>query len=294
MKIAFFGTGLMGKPMAYQLIKSGYELTIYNRSRLKATIFEQEGCTVAHSPGETVADAELLITMLSDYQAIQETLLDDKSIHFDEKTIIQMGTISSNQSLRLERDFKERGAIYIEAPVLGSIPQVNSKTLIILFGGEKDQYQKWRPLFKHFGDSVFHIGPVGQAMSTKLALNQFIISLTTAFSMSLGFMKNSGVNIDIFMQILRESALYAPTFDKKLPRMRKRSFDNPNFPIKHLLKDLLLIVDEFNSKNIETGPLVKIEEILNRAMEAGYSDQDYSALYNIINPDHSPSAGSQR
>jgi len=111
-----------------------------------------------------------------------------------------------------------------------------------------------------------------------------IISLTTAFATSLGFMQEKGLDIDMFMNILRQSPLFAPTFDKKLLRMLNRDFKNPNFPVKHLLKDLNLILNEFSSTGIVVDPLKEIENILSKTLDQGYSDLDYSALYNIINP----------
>jgi 3-hydroxyisobutyrate dehydrogenase len=293
MKIAFFGTGLMGKPMALQLIKAGHNVTVYNRSPEKTKIFHKMGTLVANSPGEAAEAADLLITMLTDYQAIVDTLIDEE-LAIDKKHIIQMGTLSSHQSLKLKQIFEERNASYVEAPVLGSIPQAQSGTLIVLFGGSKTQYRKWHQLLSHFGNNIQYVGHVGQAMSTKLALNQLIVSLTTAFSMSLGFLENRKISIKIFMDILRNSSLYAQTFDKKLTRMQNRNFENPNFPLKHLLKDLHLIIDEFRDCQIETGPLDKMAEILSRTSQAGFSEQDYSVLYNTINPAHSTTAGNHK
>ena len=90
---------------------------------------------------------------------------------------------------------------------------------------------------KIFSPQPLHIGPVGSAAAIRLAMNQLICSLTTSFALSLGLIIREGIDIDIFMKILRDSALYAPTFDKKLQRMLERNYENPNFPAKHLLKD---------------------------------------------------------
>ncbi len=294
MKIAFFGAGLMGKPMALRLIRAGYDVTVYNRTQEKTEFFKKMDVTVAKSVREAVESSDLLITMLADYLAIRDTLIKDKSINFKDKDIIQMSTLSSQQSVQLESVFQSRLARYMEAPVMGSIPQVESGSLIVLFGGSKAQYKKWIQLLSHFGNKIEYLGPVGRAMATKLALNQLIVSLTTAFSMSLGYLEKSNISIDIFMDILRNSALYAPTFDKKLTRMRNRNFQQPNFPVKHLLKDLNLILDEFKAREIETGPLNEMADILSRTIQAGYSEQDYSALYNTVNPIYSSTVGSHK
>ena len=118
----------------------------------------------------------------------------------------------------------------------------------------------------------------------KLALNQLIISETVAFSMSLGYLREKNLNVDTFMEILRGSALYAPTFDKKLDKMLDRNFEAPNFPVKHLLKDLDLMLGEFGECNVNTNSLKGIRKILVNTIENGFSEKDYSAIYNCIHP----------
>ena len=127
-----------------------------------------------------------------------------------------------------------------------------------------------------------HIGKIGDAAAMKLALNQLIVSETIAFSMSVGYLRENNLDVDVFMQILRGSALYAPTFDKKLPNMIDRDFSNPNFPVKHLLKDLDLILGEFGENGINTNSLKGSRKIFVDAIQRGFSDHDYSAIYNSI------------
>jgi 3-hydroxyisobutyrate dehydrogenase len=128
------------------------------------------------------------------------------------------------------------------------------------------------------------MGNVGKAAAAKLAFNQLIASLTTSFAMSLGYLRESGVNVKRFMEILRISALYAPTFDKKLNRMVNRNFVKPNFPVKHLLKDVDLMLGEFGKKGINIDPLEGVKKILLKAIADGEADMDYSALYNAVHP----------
>ena len=137
---------------------------------------------------------------------------------------------------------------------------------------------------KTFGDKVIMFSAVGRASAAKLALNQLIASLTTAFSMSLGYLREKQVDIDKFMEILRDSALYAAAFDKKFTRMIQRDFSNPNFPVKHLLKDVDLMLRDFGDAGINIAALEGVKKILLKAMENGDADMDYSALYNAINP----------
>ena len=284
MKIAFFGTGLLGEPMAHRLLKAGYPLIVYNRTAGKTQALKKKGAAVAHIPTEAMQKADVFITMLADFPAIDEVLFSPtaSSLPLKGKSLIQMSTISPQESLLLKKRFEEKGGEYMEAPVLGSIPQVKTGTLFILFSGTEDQYNRWENLLKIFGDKIVMFGGVGGASAAKLALNQLIASLTTAFSMSLGYLREKKVDIEKFMAILRESALYAPTFDKKFDKMMRRDFKNPNFPVKHLLKDVDLILAEFSKENIAATPLEGVKKVLVKAIETGESNMDYSALYNAV------------
>lgn len=136
---------------------------------------------------------------------------------------------------------------------------------------------------QNFGTDPLLIGGVGSAAALKLALNQLIVSLTSAFALSLGFLQRQNVDIDVFMKVLRESALYAPTFDKKLPRMLEENFENPNFPTLHLMKDTNLFIDEAANLGLDISNLEAIREILEKAIKMSLGNKDYSSLYTAIN-----------
>ena len=223
--------------------------------------------------------------MLSDASAIASTLLSTPSA-LQSKTILQMGTIAPDESRNLCEKVQAAGGDYLESPVLGSIPQVKSGELILMVGATPEQFEQWTPLLKCFGPKPQLMGEVGTAAATKLAMNQLIGSLTAAFSMSLGLVQQEGLAIEKFMAIVRESALYAPTFDKKLERMCDRNFANPNFPTKHLLKDMDLFVQAAQAKGIETAVAEGVSAIASKAIEQGLADEDYSALYSVINPNN--------
>jgi 3-hydroxyisobutyrate dehydrogenase len=127
---------------------------------------------------------------------------------------------------------------------------------------------------------------VGTAAAVKLALNQLIASLTVGFSTSLGLLQRNNVDIEAFMKILRPSALYAPTFDKKLQRMLDRDYTNPNFPTKHLLKDVKLFEKEAHRAKLNTALLEGLERVIGQTVARGLSETDYSAVHDaVIEPD---------
>lgn len=282
--IGIFGTGLMGAPMARRLLEFGYDVTVFNRTHEKTRDLKNHGAHVASSPKTCINKSDTLILMMSDFEAINDVLKQVPPASFRNKSIIQMGTISPDESRQLLKTVSGNLGSYMEAPVLGSIPQAKSGTLILFFGGEQNQFETERPLLSILGNRLYYIGEVGQAAALKLAFNQLIVTLTAAFSMSLGYLKNKNIDIPLFMEILRDSSLYTPTFDKKLEKMESRQFENPNFPVKHMLKDLNLIIGDFNSEKIDTKTLTALRAILEETMTKGYGDDDYSALYQAVHP----------
>jgi 3-hydroxyisobutyrate dehydrogenase len=198
--------------------------------------------------------------------------------------VIQMGTIAPAESQALSQSVAEAGGTYLEAPVLGSIPEAKNGKLIIMVGAADDAYQRWQPLLACLGSTLYHVGPVGSAATLKLAMNQLIGSLTAAFAQSLGLVQAAGIDADTFMAVVRQSALYAPTFDKKLHRMQTRQFADPNFPTKHLLKDMSLFVAAAKAAGLRTLPAESVRQLVDQAVEAGFADDDYAALFNIISP----------
>lgn len=226
--------------------------------------------------------------MLTDATAIKNVLLSDSSkAELSHRTVIQMGTISPVESKEIRDEIVACGGEYLEAPVLGSIPQVKSGNLIIMVGASPEQYQKWSSFLKIFSPQPLHIGPVGSAAAIKLAMNQLIGSLTTSFALSLGLIIREGIDIDIFMKILRDSALYAPTFDKKLQRMLERNYENPNFPAKHLLKDTNIFINVAESLGLDVSIQEGVRQVLEKTIELGLSELDYSALFSAVNQEKS-------
>ena len=223
--------------------------------------------------------------MVADAAAIAAILADpDIPAALSDRTLIQMGTIAPAESRDFLAQVTAAGGHYLEAPVLGSIPQAQNGSLIVMVGSTPAQFAQWQPVLQCVGESVVAIGPVGAGAALKLALNQLIGSLTTAFALSLALVQREQIPVDTFMDIVRHSALYAPTFDKKLDRMCDRNFDQPNFPTKHLLKDMRLFAQAATTAGLSPDLAETVATVVERAITQGLAEQDYSALYEVVNP----------
>ncbi len=283
MKVGIFGTGLMGQPMALRLFSAQIPVIAYNRTPSKLKALQQQGIEITTNPSEAIMAADCLILILTNTPAIEDVIFSDESFSLlENRSVIQMGTISPDESRLIGDRVVSLGGEYLEAPVLGSIPQAKAGELLVMVGSTEKQFQKWLPLLQNFGSKPRLIGEVGAAAALKLALNQLIASLTSAFALSLGFVQNQGVDVEQFMEILRESALYAPTFDKKVKRMCENNYANPNFPSKHLLKDINLFLNQAKTNGLNITSLEGVSQVVVQAIEMGFADDDYSSLYSAI------------
>ncbi len=282
-KIGFIGTGLMGLPMAERLIAAGHSVIAYNRTAAK--LESLTGAAIAVSPESAIAQSESVILMLTHAAAIRAMLSDHTALR--DRTIIQMSTIAPDESKAIRDYVVSAGGSYLEAPVLGSIPEARSGKLLVMVGAEPQQFEQFRSLLQTFGENPILLGSVGSAATVKLALNQLIGSLTSAFAASLGLVLRQNVDAEAFMQILRQSAVYAPTFDKKLQRMLDREFENPNFQTKHLQKDIDLFIEAGKSSNLNVAAVEGVKQILNTAIAQNLADLDYAALFSIVCPEES-------
>lgn len=285
MKIALIGTGLMGEPMAERLLDSGHGLTVYNRTQSKTLPLEKLGATVAATPHDAISSVELTLLMLADAAAIRETLEPHGRFpDLEGRTLCQMGTIAPRESIALLEDIRRARGEYLEAPVLGSRPQARSGTLIVMVGATEPQFRRWRDVFECIGEEPQLIGKVGQAAALKLAFNQLIASQLVGFATALALVRHHEIDAEVLMTQLRQSALYAPTFDAKLARLQSRDFEDPNFPVRLLLKDLNLARGLAAEVGLHTGALEGLCNLVEAAMEQGKGDNDYSAVGAVIDP----------
>jgi len=284
MKTAVLGLGLMGSEIALRLRRQGVEVICWNRGAERAAAARERGLEVTESAAAAIASADLVILVLSDAAAITETLFDDResAASLAGRILIQMGTIAPGESRDIHAQAAALGSRYLEAPVLGSLPEVREGRLIVMAGGDPALFEHCLPVLAVLGREPRLIGPVGQGAALKLAMNQLIAGLTATFSLSLGLVRSEGIGVEQFMTLLRGSALYAKTFDKKLDNYLRHDYGAANFPLKHLLKDVRLFRRAAEQIGLDTALITTVEAACTRAEAKGFGDQDYSALYEAM------------
>jgi 3-hydroxyisobutyrate dehydrogenase len=281
MEISLLGTGLLGAAIGERLLQVGLPLTVWNRHAERCGPLQALGARVDATAADAVDGAEVVITVLSDGPTTRAVLLEQAGAALAGRLVLQVATIAPQESRELAAALAELGAELLEVPVLGSRPEALAGTLQLMVGGEAAALERARPVLAELGGEPRLMGPVGAALTAKLALNQLIASLSHSFSLSLHLAQRAGVDVEAFMAILRASALYAPTFDKKLARELADDYANPNFPTAHLRKDLRLFLQAAHGLGLETAGLDGLAALLERATAAGLDDLDYCALHRL-------------
>ena len=285
MNIAVLGLGLLGAEIARRLQQCGHDVTGWNRSAARADAARQRGLTVAASVRDAIAETDLTLLLLSDAHAIHTTLFtSDAAPSLSGRTLVQMGTIAPSESRTLAAHVAAQGGAYLEAPVLGSLPEARAGTLILMAGGDRDLYAQCLPVFHDLSRDPRRIGEIGQGAALKLAMNQLIAGLTATFALSLGLVRHEQLAVETFMELLRASALHAKTFDKKLDQYLAHDYSAANFPLKHLRKDIGLFRRVADDAGLDTHLLEAIEANCLQAESQGYAEADYAALYEALVP----------
>jgi 3-hydroxyisobutyrate dehydrogenase len=266
--------------MAERLIQTGHQVVAWNRTAEKIRPLVDLGANAAASAGEAIASSEFTILMLRD-GPVTNLVLGEVGEAMADRTLIQMATIAPHESLALGTMVNRQGGRYLEAPVLGSVPQAKAGSLQVLAAGEPDDIGRAHDLLSAFG-VVRQVGPLGAGATMKLAVNQLIPTLASAFALSLGMIRRSGADLDIFLDVLRQSTFHAKTFDQKLPMMQSRDFSATNFPAELMLKDVELILEEAKRLGLETAVLEGVQELYEKTVERGAGRSDYSSLYETV------------
>ena len=278
-RIALLGTGLLGTAVGHRLLAEEIELGVWNRNPERCQELLNAGATSINDLKEVTVNWDGVITVLRDGPVTQQVVaaLGD----LQGCCIIPMGTMGVSEIRALDLQVQQQNGRCLEAPVLGSKPQAISGTLLVMAGGDPELFEQQQPLLKLLAEQPLLVGPIGSGAATKLALNQLIASLTHAFSLSLRLVQQAGVPVETFMSILRPSALYAPTFDKKLQRMLDGHYADPNFSTALLRKDLRLFLEEAAAAELQTQGLQGLDTLLEQSSDRKLDALDYCALHEL-------------
>jgi 3-hydroxyisobutyrate dehydrogenase-like beta-hydroxyacid dehydrogenase len=280
MRVGFLGLGIMGRPMAVNLVKAGHEVTVWNRTPGK----DVEGARSAASPADAAHGAEVVWMCVSDTKAVETVLFGPEGVEgslAEGMIIVDSSTIAPSATRSFAARLSSRGVDYVDAPVTGSKVGAEGGTLIFMVGGEDAVIDKLSPLFAAMGKKIFRMGETGKGHATKLVMNLQIAVIYEGFAEALTLGAKLGVDIERLMPLINASMVRSGVVEYKAPFVMKRDF-SPNFPLRLMLKDLRLALDAAKESRVKLPAVETVEEIYDMAAEDGNADLDYAATLTLL------------
>lgn len=289
MRVGFIGLGNMGEPMARNLIRAGHRLTVYNRTRQRAQALAGEGARVADTPSDAAADAEVLITMLSDDRAVRSVLLDagaGETSAIDalapEAIHMSASTIGIECSKELEREHRVRRQGYVAAPVIGRAEAARDKALWVIAAGLPDPIERCRPLMEALGRGITIAGAEPwMANLTKIGVNFMLATVLESFGEAYALLEKSGLDPHSFLDVLNNGAFRSPVYANYGRMIADRQYEPAGFSLRLGLKDteLALEAGEAVQAPLPFGSVLRDHYL--QALAHGHGELDWSAVAEV-------------
>lgn len=280
----FIGLGLMGEPMARNLLKAGFPLTVWNRSAGKAAALGEAGAIVAGSSREVGERSQVVVTMVSDDAAVEEILLGRDGVAEglgEGGVVLEMSTTSREAMTALGERLRERGVALVDAPVFGSTEPATSGDLWAVVGAEKADLERARPQLDVMCGSVFTLGPVGAGSAMKISGNLIVTGMMTLLAESLSVGERSGLNRAQMLEVVAAIDFASPFYTDKGTQVVQDDFA-PRFPLKHALKDSRLAAAAGRALGLELRTVEGVLRDFEAADAAGHGDEDCIAVIKAI------------
>jgi 2-hydroxy-3-oxopropionate reductase len=282
--VGVIGLGLMGKPMASNLLKAGFPVTVFNRSRAPMEALAAEGATLAASPAEVGRRSEVVITMVPDAPDVDAVLLGADGVcsaAAPGTLLIDMSTIAPAAVRRIHAAVTAKGFRMLDAPVSGGDVGAKAGTLSIMVGGSEEDFERARPVFEAMGKTITLCGPAGAGQLVK-ACNQIVGALVlNAISEALVFAKAAGVDPDIMIRVLQGGVAATRAMEVRGARMAKGDFA-PGFKAAHHLKDLNIVIAEASARGITLPTTARVADMLAALVDEGKGTLDNSSILTMV------------
>jgi len=283
-KIGIIGMGMLGNAVALHLLDSGFEVTVYNRTKEKTTQAREKGAKVVTSPKEIAENSELIITVVKDAAAVKEISFEKDGIiegKHEKLIVADMSTIDPTESKNISRKFQEHNIHKLDIPVMGGPNVAISGNLVMMVSGNKESFDHCKNVFEKIANKVFFLGESGVAHSVKLAMNLQITMLALALSEGIILMKKANVDPKIFLEILNSTYFKTGMSEKKAFKMVDSKYD-ATFTLSNLKKDISTITSAAESLGIELPMIKKAEQVYENAEKEGFGEIDYTGIIEYI------------
>ena len=284
-RVAFAGLGIMGAPMAANLVRAGLEVAVYTRTREKAERFaaEHDGARAAATPADAAAEADAFVSIVPDAPQVEEVLFGDSGAAAalpDGALVVEMSTIAPTASKAIAERLAPRS--YVEAPVSGSKPKAEDGTLTIMAGASPEDFERARPLFEILGQRIVHVGPVGHGQMAKLLTNTMGAVNAAALAECVHTAQAAGLDPHAFLEVASGSAGASAMVTLKGKPMFEERFEPPLFKLEHMLKDVRHCIDEARALGIELKLGALAETLYAKAARDGLGEKDFAGVYSAL------------
>jgi 3-hydroxyisobutyrate dehydrogenase-like beta-hydroxyacid dehydrogenase len=279
-KIGFIGLGLMGRPMAMNLLKAGFPLSVWNRTASRADELVAAGAKRAKSPRELAESSELVISIVSDPPALQEVLWGENGAMpaFQRDSIyIDSSTISPILARKIAAACAERGVRFLDGPVTGGDWGAKKGELLFMVGGDAKILAEAEPVLRVLGKKWFHLGPNGAGQTIKLAMNLILALQVDALAEAIALVTGAGLEGEKLVEVLQSSMARSGVLDVKAPNLLKGEY-TPSFPLRLMHKDLRLALELAKEAKVDLPATAAAYQTYSKVKDEAKEDLDYSAV----------------
>jgi 3-hydroxyisobutyrate dehydrogenase-like beta-hydroxyacid dehydrogenase len=279
--IGFIGMGHMGSHMAPRLIRTGYYLTVYDRTREKAQAIA--GATVADTPEEAASNSDVVIPIVSNDAALEEVMLGQNGVLAGTHAgsiIIDMSTVSPHTSRHLFQAAREKGVAMIDAAVSGSVPQVDQGSLVIFVGGDHQTYEQCKPILDVLGINSFYMGASGMGSTMKLVVNTLLGLGMQALAEAIALGEKAGLEKGLLLDVLGQTTVLTPGQKSKLENAKREEYPT-NFALSLMHKDLSLVLSQAYDLSVSMPATAAAQQMYTAAMAKG-RDADLSLMIQFM------------
>lgn len=280
----FLGLGIMGKAMAVNLVKAGFDVTVWNRNPEKTTELVALGAKQGTTPKDVAAQCDITFAMVSDPAAALAICQGPDGVAAGigaGRGYIDMSTVDDTTSTLIAQTIAQAGGRFLEAPVSGTKKPAEDGTLIILAAGDKSLYDDALPAFDVMGKMAPYLGEIGQGANMKLVVNMMMGGMLSIFSEGMSLGQKAGLQGEQILEVIAAGAITNPMFTGKGAMLLAENYTT-SFPLKHMQKDMRLAVALGDKLDLPLPTAAIANESFKQAIKAGYADEDIVAIYKVV------------
>jgi 3-hydroxyisobutyrate dehydrogenase-like beta-hydroxyacid dehydrogenase len=276
--VGLIGLGNMGTAIAERVLEAGHPLVVQNRSLEKAAPYVDRGATLADTPTELAEEVDVVLTSLADDEAFEHVAEKVLAAAHPASVLVDLSTVSPAVSARVASLADEASVDYLRAPVSGNPSVVRAGNLTLIVSGPREALERVEPVLRAIGPAIHYVGDAEQARVVKLAINLMIAGLAELMSEALVLGEMSGVSREALLEVMGSSAVGAPFVKYKTEPLLADDF-SATFTTALMEKDIDLVLDAARQSEVELPLAQHLKALLRAAVEAGYADDDFMALY---------------